>query len=138
MLSVEGKVFNVDGKTVPVAGEQRFVLNFTVSQYLGKSKKDGKAMYRSFAVSVWDKRGENLQKSLQEKAVVAIKSDHYKAEAYEGRDGLSAKIKIELWANDKLDVLHKPDDGQGGDSFGDDDFAESSIAGGGADDDVPF
>ena len=109
MLIISGKVFNLEGRTVPVNDDKRFVLNFTVSEYLGK--RDEEAQYRSYSVSVWDKRGESLAKFLKEKSIVTVSSKHFKAEGFKsekGKDGIDAKIKIEIWSNDNIDVLYTP------------------------------
>ena len=115
MIIVSGKVFNLEGKTVPVRGENRFVLNFTVSEYLGK--KDDVPQYRGVSVAVWDKRGESLEKLLKEKSIVQIASNHYRAEAFKSeknQSGLDAKIKIEIWSNDDVNILHTPEDANTG------------------------
>lgn len=114
MIIISGKVFNLDGKNVTVGGEKRFVLNFNLSEYLGK--KDGEPQYRSAAVSVWDRRAEGLAEFLTEKSIVTVKSNHYAAEGYisgnndEDKPIVKAKIKIEIGYGDLLDVLHMPSD----------------------------
>lgn len=110
MIIIEGKVHKPEGKFVTVESEKKFVLNFSVSQYIGRDRQE-KAMYRYFAVSIWDKRAEALDKILVDKTIVAIKSDHYRAEAFPSKrtqDGFDAKLKIEIRATDKLDILHTP------------------------------
>ena len=138
MLIISGKVFNLDGKTIPINGENRFVLNFTVSEYLGK--RDDVPQYRSYSVSIWDKRGEALHGFLKEKSIVTISSNHYKAEGFKsdkGKDGIDAKIKIEVWSNDNVDVLFTPDgSGSGGGGSAGDSQSGSVLED--DDDDDPF
>lgn len=135
MIIFEGRVFNLEGKWVKVGEDQRFVLNFTVSKYLGKDKKE-KPIYRSYSVSVWDKRGEGLNNILKEKSLVSIKSEHYKAEGYEGTNGIAAKIKVDIGAGDRLDILALPG-GDNTNTIADSDFADQD-SGEKNPDDVPF